>query len=379
MRPRRRFFWFAHGLTALAHVVPTLALAGFLPVFVALSLGALIWLGTARRLSVTRPDRRRPRWVTLLVDEPLFCHWAACVLGMAFLPIATFALAVGIGSGVFPPSYRLADSLRQGACFAYLVGFAFAAWGTWGLRRWVRVRRIRAPIRGLAPEFDGYRIVQLSDLHVGSFDPKSRAERWVELANELEPDLVAVTGDLVSSGIDFYDDVADALGQLNAKDGVMCVLGNHDQWDDRRLVKALSLRGICVLQNSWQRICRSHGAIIIAGLDDAYTAKADLEATLSGRPASVPTILLSHYPRYFAAAVRRGVALVLSGHTHGGQLGVPFIADRINLATLSGQRGRGLFKENGSLLYVNAGLGTTGPPIRLGVPPEIAVIELCRG
>jgi hypothetical protein len=192
----------------------------------------------------------------------------------------------------------------------------------------------------------------------------------------LKPDLVVVTGDLVTSGTEFYADVAEALAHVRAPDGVVCILGNHDQWDDRSCRAALRARGIVVLENDQRTIERNGAKLVLAGLDDPYTGKADLNATLSGIPEQSPTILLSHYPEWFEPAAQRKVALVLSGHTHGGQLGVPFFGDRLNLAVLSRQRSRGLYRAGQTYLYVNAGLGTTGPPIRLGVPPEIALFTL---
>jgi predicted MPP superfamily phosphohydrolase len=112
-------------------------------------------------------------------------------------------------------------------------------------------------------------------------------------------------------------------------------------------------------------------------LDDWSTDRDDLDRTLAERPEGAPTVLLSHYPEFFEEAARRDVDLVLSGHTHGGQIGVPF-AGRMTLSRFARQRAAGLHERGRSRLYVHAGLGTTGPPMRLGVPPEIAVFVLRR-
>jgi predicted MPP superfamily phosphohydrolase len=125
-------------------------------------------------------------------------------------------------------------------------------------------------------------------------------------------------------------------------------------------------------------IRRADATLSVAGLGDWYTGSDDLDATLGACSPGSPTVLLSHYPRFFEHAADRGVALVLSGHTHGGQLGLPGMADRVNVATLTGQRARGLYRRGESRLYVSAGLGTTGPPMRLGISPEIARITLYR-
>jgi len=117
---------------------------------------------------------------------------------------------------------------------------------------------------------------------------------------------------------------------------------------------------------------------VVAGLDDWSTDRDDIDRALAERPAGAPTVLLSHYPDFFDEAARRNVDLVLSGHTHGGQIGLPFAARRVTLSRLARQHAPGLHERGRSRLYVHAGLGTTGPPIRVGVAPEIAVFVLRR-
>lgn len=363
-RPRRRlrFLLFAYGLTALSQAVPTLALAAALPIWAALGVGCGVLGLVVWRLHRLAIDRQRPRWITRLVDEPVFVHWGASVIGVPILALGLASIAFGVRPSAV-------------AVVAYGFGLLTSAWAVWGARRQVRVRTIEVPIVGLGSGLDGYRVVQLSDLHIGSFDPKQRGLEWARLANAVGADLSVVTGDLVTSGTSFYEDVAEVLGELRARDGVFVSLGNHDQWDDVRLESAIQARGPKVLRNEWRLIERDGASLVLAAVDDRYTGKDDLERTLRDRP-DAPTVLLAHYPQFFEPAAERGVDLVLSGHTHGGQLGVPLLADRANIATLSGQRARGLYRNGRSALYVNAGLGTTGPPMRLGVEPEIAVLVL---
>jgi len=242
----------------------------------------------------------------------------------------------------------------------------------------VRVRRLSVAISDLPPEFEGYRIAQLSDLHVGSFDPKSRALEWVAMSNALEPDLVAVTGDLVTSGRGFYRDVAEALGTLRAKDGVFVSMGNHDQSNNDELTRLVADHGPTVLRNSSQVIRRGAAFLNVAGIDGRIAGPAEVTRTIRECSSGGPVVLLAHYPWTFNAAVAAGADLILSGHTHGGQLGVPFLSQRFNLARLTGQSSRGLVHSGNTVMYVNAGLGTTGPPMRLAVPPEIALITLRR-
>jgi hypothetical protein len=365
LKRRQRFLLFTHGLTAASHVVVGLALARWLAPGLAAAVAVALFVLVTWRFRAIAHDRKRPRWQTLAVDEPVFCHWGAGLLGLALLP-----------AGILVAALSPDVSVPEGALASYAGGLAVSLWSVYGARRRIRTTTVRVALSRLPPAFAGYRIAQLTDLHVGSFSPRSEALGWAARANALEPDLTVVTGDLVTAGTSFYEDAADVIGALRARDGVYVVLGNHDQWDAARFVAVLESRGVRVLQNAWRSIARNGSDLIVAGLGDRYTRRDDLDATLAGRPDGAPTILLAHYPESFEAAVRRGVDLVLSGHTHGGQIGLPFIGDRANIARLVGQRGRGLVRNGASQLYVSAGLGTTGPPMRLGVLPEIAVLEL---
>ncbi len=351
--------------------MPGLALYALLS-WPGVGLVAALWLLSALRLRVLGFDRPRPAWLVRFVDEPVFWHWGAGLIALLAYPVVAGALA--IWSFVAGSASAWWDGWGSAAVVSYGAGLLLAAHALWGQRLRVRVCRVEVPIPRLPPELDGYRIVQLSDLHIGSFDGPRRAQRWVQAANAERPNLIAVTGDLVTSGTTFYDTAAEVLGGLRADDGVWLVFGNHDQWDNRRFARALSSRGVRLLQNAFERVAA--GRLVVAGVDDAYTGKSDLDRTLDGRSAREPTVLLSHYPDFFEPAAERGVDLVLSGHTHGGQFAVPFLAERFSLARLLGRRGRGLFRQGASFLYVSAGLGTTGPPLRIGVPPEIAVLVL---
>lgn len=367
---RRRFLFIAHGFTALTFGVCAFGLSALLPGRAALAVAAALWLGTVLRLHAIASDRRRPRWQTRLVDLPVFWHWGGCLFGSALFAASGLALTIASVFGWH------AISANELALACYAVGLAISAWGAGPGRRWVRVRRIDVPIPGLSPAFDGYRIVQLSDLHIGSFAPQARGVRWAELANACRPDLTVVTGDFVTSGTDFYPDAVEVVSQLRAPDGVVAVLGNHDQSDSKQLERGLVERDVSVLDNRWSVVRRGEAELCVAGVGDRWTRRTDLEAALAGRPSGAPTVLLAHDPECFERAAARGVELTLSGHTHGGQIGVPLVARRLNIARLARQRPQGLARLGASLLYVTAGLGTTGPPLRLGIPPEVALLVL---
>lgn len=365
-----------HGPALVAHGILALGLTRFVSWPVAAASALAMWAGTALRMGTLLRDWRRPSWVVRLVDEPVFLHWGACLFAAPpFVAGAMLVLALHWGAGVPRLAMPALASLGLGS---YALGVAIAGWGIWVERRRLRIRRITLAVRNLPQAFDGYRIVQLSDLHIGSYDGVARGLEWAAAANALGADLAVVTGDLVTDGVAFYEDAAAVVGSLSAPDGVCVSMGNHDQRDNDALTARIEARGPRVLRNAWLSVRRGTSELVVAGLGDRFTRRDDMDATLSGRPAGAPTVLLAHYPVSFDAAADRGVDVVLSGHTHGGQVGLPFFGERVNVASLTGQHRRGVYRRGASSLYVNAGLGTTGPPIRVGVAPEIALIVLER-
>jgi predicted MPP superfamily phosphohydrolase len=203
--------------------------------------------------------------------------------------------------------------------------------------------------------------------------------RWVDRANRLGGDIVAVTGDLITSGRDYTDAVATCLGQLRAPDGVYGCMGNHDYFTDgEAFARTLERNGLTMLRNRGLKLERDGQSIYLAGVDDTWTGKANLTRALQERDPNMPAVLLAHDPALFARAAKHGVALTLSGHTHGGQVAFPLAPKRWNLARLMTPFTTGCYRIGPSFLYVNRGLGTTGPPVRLGVRPEITVFTLTQ-
>ncbi|MES1209200.1 MAG: metallophosphoesterase, partial [Pseudomonadota bacterium] len=295
---------------------------------------------------------------------PFFVWWTVALL---FLLLAPFAL----GAGALFQLPR--NAILTGTLAAAVLGAAVA------LRQRPRVTSHDVVIAGLPQAFEGYRIAQISDLHCGPFASEKRVNEWVAVVNGLGADLVVVTGDLIASGSQFVPVVAGALGKLAARDGVFASMGNHDYFTDgEALVQALQEAGLTVLRNEGVEIRRQDAAIYLGGVDDTWTRRHDVRKALARRRSGLPVVLLAHDPALFPEAVAGGVDLTLSGHTHGGQLGLPFLARRFNLARLMTPLTSGLYRSGSSTLYVNRGLGTTGPPIRLGVAPEIAVFVLRR-
>src|ERR1700722_519474 len=332
------------------------------------ALGLALFLGRAR---AGMADRRRNAVAVRLLDVPYFIHWCAAVWTLIPALVETLLLpAVDLLRGA-------PVTLPVGAyMWTYLSGLVVSAYGVLVRRRWFRVVEREVPVVGLAPAFDGLRIAQLSDLHLGTFTPKAWGLRWVRAANRCSPDLTVVTGDLVTSGNAYDEDVAEVIGSLRAARGVFASMGNHDYFgDDEGLVSALRRRGVNVLRNEGVAIEKDGARLWLAAIDDTWTRRDDITLSLAGRDGAT-AILLAHDPERFDAAAEAGAALVLSGHTHGGQVAIPFVYRVFNLARLGHRYVLGIYRRGNATLYVHPGLGTTGPPIRVGVPPEVSILVL---
>lgn len=374
---RRLFLGVAWGVLPLQ--VPVVWLFFFLvpslepPRSALLILILLLWVNTGIYVHVRNalPERPiRPLVLELLVIPGVIWLFA-CLL--AFLP----ALLLAGVLTAWPSLPAGASGYLEAAGWALIAAaLAVSAYGTLIRRRWVRISSHEIPIVGLPEAFDGYRIVHLSDLHIGNFDTGRQLEKWVRMANHLEPDLVVVTGDLANSGDFAIDAVCEGLKGVVAQQGVAIVLGNHDYFlETEILVSRLELSGLRVLRNSGLRLRRGGEEILVAGVDDTWSGRADITRALEGWDGAAPVVLLAHDPRVFRRALSRGIALTLSGHTHGGQFAVPFFPRR-NFSARSYKFTTGLYRVGSASLFVNRGLGTTGLPIRLGVAPEIALLTL---
>jgi predicted MPP superfamily phosphohydrolase len=244
------------------------------------------------------------------------------------------------------------------------------------------VRRIPIHLPNLPAELAGLRIVTFSDGHLSATYGGRRFERVVETVNAQRPDVVAIVGDLVDGEVDeLREDVA-PLADLVSEHGVFFVTGNHEYFvDTRAWLRHLPTLGVDVLRNERVPIRRGGASFDLAGIDDRTAARsgvpghgADLEAALDGRDDATPLVLLAHQPVMVEQARAAGVDLQLSGHTHGGQLW-PF-----DYAVLLDQPAvEGWSQQGPTQLYVTAGAGYWGPPMRVGARPEVTVIELQSG
>ncbi len=229
----------------------------------------------------------------------------------------------------------------------------------------------------LAPVHDGLRIVQLTDLHHSLFTPLEEIQRAVQLANHLRPDVVALTGDYVTLSPTYIWPVARALGKLRARLGVFAVLGNHDfRVDAEEITRALRSQRIRVLRNSHCALRSGSAKLWVAGVDDLWWEAADIRAALRLVPARDPKILLCHNPMGIHMAAAHGVDLVLSGHTHGGQVRLPMFGSVYGRSKLGERFVEGWNRLDGTQIYVSRGIGKVLVPWRYGCPPEITLLRL---
>ena len=233
----------------------------------------------------------------------------------------------------------------------------------------------RIELNRLPQSFESFRIVQLSDIHHGPFSDRSQIERAVDTANRLQPDIIALTGDYISKERHYAAPCAEMLGRLRARFGVFAVLGNHDHWVDAALITDLfRAEGITMLVNQGMRFELNGSAFWLAGVDDTMVGLEDISLALAGSREDEMKLLLAHNPIVLRRAARADVDLVLSGHTHGGQ-----VALRSEPSVSGGPRRRflkGLGRLGNTQIYVNRGLGTVVLPIRYGCPPEVSLLEL---
>jgi predicted MPP superfamily phosphohydrolase len=234
-------------------------------------------------------------------------------------------------------------------------------------------------VRDLPDSFEGFRIVQVSDIHHSRIVSIEEVRRVVALAQQARPDLIALTGDYTTMYRRYIEPCAEALGTLRAPEGIWAVLGNHDHYTDAQLTtRALEKAHINVLNNANTIIRRGADALSLAGVDDWSWGKTEWERAFYGMDRKRPSVLLSHQPRVLDFAETQGVSLILSGHTHGGQVRLPFIGAPARFISSEMKYARGLFERGGTQLYVSRGTGVIGLPVRLGSPPEIAVLRLRR-
>lgn len=320
--------------------------------------------GTAFRLLVVRP------------------FWYAQLM----LPLVAGAGLLGMLAGL-----PFGHALFFGRVFAVVVGalvIVLLLAGYLGSRRLV-VRHVDVDVPDLPASFDGLRIVQLSDLHIGPHTPRAFIERIVETTRALRPDLLAITGDLIDDRAEDVAVYARTIGALDAPLGVYMIPGNHDVyagWDEvERSLRAAEIGTLLV--NESRVIRRGGDSITLVGTGDPAGGRAGFRGAARVAP-DIPramalvdddatVIAFAHNPALWPSLAEHGVALTLSGHTHWGQFALPHLG--WSLASPFLEHAMGAHRENDSVLYISPGTGYWGIPFRLGASPEVTLVTLRRG
>ncbi len=374
-----------HAVVALCLLPPLRAFAG-LPAAAALA----VWLVASTvllPLSLNTRHRQAGQgavvlaWASLGAMGLFSSLFVLTVLRQVLLGLAWLATQAGASALASGPAAALAG---PGAAAVPLLALALTAWGLYNARRPARVKRVEVPLQGLPPALHGFRIAQLSDVHVGPTIQGAWLRPLVARVNALQADVVAITGDLVDGSVrDLAPHVAE-LAALRSRHGTFFVTGNHEYYSGAASwIAELRRLGVTVLMNEHVVLqhpspqAPAHAPLVLAGVAD-WSAhhfdpahRSDPRRAAAGAPAGAPKVLLAHQPRSAEAAAQAGFDLQLSGHTHGGQflpwnffvpLQQPFVA--------------GLHAVQRMWLYVSRGTGYWGPPKRLGAPSEITELVL---
>lgn len=340
---------------------------------------ALWGLGLAMPLTLLL-TRLAPRAVATPPSWVVYVWMGAAFGFFLFTTVGELARVVASATGALADPSRRQWFSRAVAAAVGVGGLGFSALAVRTALDRVAVRTVRVPLAKLPPSMDGYTVVQLTDVHVGPTIGREFIVDLVAKVNALSPDAVVITGDLVDGSVEELGAHVAPLADLRARHGVFFVTGNHeyysgpDEW-----IAELGRLGVRVLRNERVPLGEGDASIDLAGVDDWSARRfgnghgADLPRALAGRDASRELVLLAHQPKAVAEASQRGVGLVLSGHTHGGQIWPFSYLVKLDQPILAG-----LHKVGSTWAYVSEGTGYWGPPMRLGTHGEITKVVLTR-
>ena len=339
-----------------------------------------------------------------LVDAP-FLWWifastlAFAVVVVVWLVRGAVRVANGIARSARPaPAAQPASSgssrrkFLEGAATAAVAGpFVAGAYGLLYGRLNLETTHQPIYLKNLPKAFDGFRIAQLSDIHIGPFMSEDEIRKYVQIANALKPDMMVLTGDFLIFDPSPKRAVVAALSGLRAPFGVFGCMGNHDSWAhaEEALTDLFGQAGVRILRQQHTLIRDSGERINLIGIDYAnsrymsagfgHMSAQHLEGMEALMEQDAVNILLSHNPDTFNRAAELGIDLSLAGHTHGGQLALEFISPELAPSRIVTPYVAGWFQRPGGQLYVNRGIGTIAAPMRVGAPPELTVYQLVRG
>jgi predicted MPP superfamily phosphohydrolase len=248
------------------------------------------------------------------------------------------------------------------------------------IRKDLIVREVPLKFANLPKDLQGLRLVQISDIHIGSFFTAADLARAVDAANGLRADLMLVTGDLITSRYDPLDRCLLELKRLRAASGIWGCLGNHEMHAgvQNYTTKKAKEMGMRFLRRQGEMLRFGSAQLNLVGVDHQRSNHPYLQNVEELVVPDTFNVLLSHNPDVFPVAVKQGFDLTISGHTHGGQINLELLGSNINVVDLVTPFTKGDYHIDQSSLYVNSGLGTIGPPVRLGAPPEVTLITLCN-
>jgi predicted MPP superfamily phosphohydrolase len=370
-----------------------LATAGLIAYFFLLLFNFITWWGASRGSALTLR--------AALLEAPFRWWLFGSLLGFLLVTFfwitsrmtRTVSWAYRQVRGSRKPDLRSLERRRFLQQTAYTVGATPFVAGAYGLlygRIDLEITHQRVRLARLSKAFENFRLVQLSDLHISAFMSAEQIRRYAAIANQLKPDLVALTGDFVTWDATAQDAVVEALSVLKAPFGVFGCLGNHE-WmagNEDSITRLFAAQGTRILRNERVVIESAGSTLNLLGVD--YQSL-DGRAEAPGHPVKkylpgverlllpdTVNILLSHNPNTFDRAAELGIDLSLSGHTHGGQIALEFMHSTLATTRIITPYIRGWFQKGDAQLYVNRGIGTITFPIRLGARPEITVFELTR-
>lgn len=270
--------------------------------------------------------------------------------------------------------------IKLSAASTATVGLGGLGFGMW-LRTQVEVSQVNVNLPRLPEEFNGLTIAHLSDIHHGPFISADYLQRCVEIANSLQPDLIALTGDFTFGAKSYAEPCGEVLSGLKPRIGKFAVLGNHDHYNSAgRVTRALRQAGITVLIDNKERLEKRGEKLWLFGVDDLLMGNTDLVKLYSDCPKDEARITLAHNPDFLDkyAEKQQHTDFMLSGHTHGGQIRFPLLGAP-HLKLLGHEYVMGLQQRDTMQIYTTRGIGTVGPPVRFLCPPEIVLYTLRRG
>lgn len=303
--------------------------------------------------------------------------------------VITFAVLVGLGLFLFQQVRRpggpsvWSKRVRVGLAAVLLFVGCVVFWGFFVEPNRLIVRHETITVEQLPAELDGLRIAVLSDIHAGgSFIDEDKLRTIVERTNQLQPEMIVILGDYIAGDGRQHEPrilpeaFAPILKNFNAPLGVYSVLGNHDWWyDGGRVRRALEQNGIRVLENEALKVERNGTSFWVLGFADLWTRPQRIIETVAQAPQNAPLIAITHNPDIFPR-LPFSVPLLLAGHTHGGQISLPFLGPIVQPSRVSRAYARGHIIENNRHLFVTTGIGTSIIPVRLGVTPEIVLLTV---